>query len=100
MKINTEKMKIYNYKGIEIDNADIPYLKDKQMLYLALNSNSNYLKILMFLDESFNVINYYREYEFIKQIKSGGYGTVYAAKHVITGAEVAIKKIDTSKIGK
>ena len=36
--MSTEKMKIYNYKGIEIDDADIEYLKNGQMLYLALNS--------------------------------------------------------------
>ncbi len=96
MKVNTEKIKIYNYKGIEIDNADIEYLKDKQVLYLSLNSiyNINFFS----LDEPFNVVNYAREYEFIKWLKSGGYGKVYTANHCITGEEVAIKKIDTSKL--
>lgn len=38
LKMNTEKVKIYNYKGIEIDDADVEYLKDQQVLYLAINS--------------------------------------------------------------
>jgi acyl-ACP thioesterase len=43
LQISTDKVKIYNYKGIEIDNADIPYLKDEQTLYLALSSIIVYL---------------------------------------------------------
>jgi serine/threonine protein kinase len=37
---------------------------------------------------------------FIKWLKSGGYGKVYVGKHNITGHEVAVKKIDTSKLRK
>lgn len=44
------------------------------------------------------MVNYAREYEFLRWLKSGGYGKVYVGKHVITGHEVAIKIIDTSKL--
>ncbi len=61
-------MKIYNYKGIEIDDADIEYLKHGQTLFLALDGGQ------------FNVYNYVNEYKFVKWIKSGGYGKVYQGK--------------------
>lgn len=38
MNTNIDKVKIYNYKGIEIDDADIEYLKSNQILYVSLNS--------------------------------------------------------------
>jgi len=96
IKVNIEKMRIFNYKGIEIDNADIEYLKDNQILYLSLNS----IFFSKQIDESFNAVNYVREYEIVKLIKSGGYGKVYSAVSVITNQEVAIKKTDTSKLCK
>ncbi len=71
VSLNIEKMKIYNYKGIEIDDADIEYLKHHQTLFLSLEG------------ASFSVNNYVNEYKFIKWIKSGGYGKVYLGK-VIT----------------
>lgn len=53
------------------------------------------LKVLS-LGSNFNVINYLNEYEIIKLIKSGGYGSVYLAQHVIHKNSVAVKKIDVS----
>jgi len=66
-----DRIKIYNYKGLEIDDADIEYLKDDQILYLSLDGSS------------FSVNNYVNEYKFTKWIKSGGYGKVYQGKPII-----------------
>jgi len=60
-----EKMKIYNYKAIELDDADIEYLRHNQTLYLSIDG------------ANFNALNYANEYKFVKWIKSGGYGKVY-----------------------
>lgn len=41
MNINTkcspEKIKIYDYKEIELDDADINYLQDNQTLYVSFD---------------------------------------------------------------
>lgn len=83
---NPDKVKIYNYKGIEIDEADIDYLTDGQYFYVSLDGSS------------FSILNYINEYEIIKAIKSGGYGKVYLAQHTITGKKVAIKENDVTNL--
>jgi hypothetical protein len=40
-----DKMKIYNYKGLEIDDADIEYLKDNQYLYVSFDGINKILHI-------------------------------------------------------
>lgn len=81
-----DKARIFNYKGIEIDEADIDYLTDGQFLFISLDGSA------------FSVSNYINEYDVIKPIKSGGYGKIYLAKHVLTGKLVAIKQNDTSNL--
>lgn len=78
-----EKIKIFNYKGIEIDDVDIEYLGNNQLLFISLDGSN------------FSNLNYLNEYEIIKKIKSGGYGDVSLAKHVLTGKLVAIKENNT-----
>ena len=75
-----EKMKIYNHKGIEIDDIDISDLRNNDILYLSLEG------------ENFSNNNYINEYEYVSSIKKGGYGEVYKAKHTLTERIVAIKK--------
>jgi len=69
LNVNIEQMIIFNYKGIEIDDADIEYLTHLQTLYISLDG------------ASFSVYNYVNEYKFVKWIKSGGYGKVYLGKY-------------------
>lgn len=88
LSLNIEKMKIFNYKGIEIDDADIEYLKHLQTLYISLDG------------APFSVYNYVNEYKFLEWIKSGGYGKVFLAQHVLTGEKVAIKQINVSNLCK
>ena len=79
-----DKIKFYNHKGIEIDDSDVSYLTDQQIIYISLDGSK------------FSTLNYVYEYETIKPIKSGGFAEVYLAKHVIDGTLVSIKKTDLS----
>jgi hypothetical protein len=73
-----ERTKVYNYKGLELDDNDIEYLKHNDSLYLSLDGN-----IIFYIGSSFSVLNYVNEYEFIKWIKSGGYGSVYLGTYLL-----------------
>ncbi len=64
--IYCKNVRIYNHKGLEIDDADIEYLENGQVLYVAPDGSH------------FSLSNYINEYEFIKWIKSGGYGMIYS----------------------
>ena len=77
-----ERMKFYNHKEIEIDDSDMSYLANKQILYLSVDGSK------------FSTLNYVYEYEMIKPIKSGGFAEVYLAKHVLDHKLVSIKKTD------
>lgn len=80
-------MRIYNYKGLELDDVDVRYLYNGQILYISSDGSP------------FSIYNYVYEYEFVKWVKSGGYGKVYLAKHVLKPDYlVAIKKIDISSL--
>ena len=81
-------MIIFSFKGLEIDEVDIQYLKNDDLLFVSFDG------------QSFLSINYFNQYEFVKYIKSGGYGKVYIARNVLTGQLVAIKKIETLSLCK
>jgi hypothetical protein len=42
IQLSYEKIKIYDYKEIEIDDSDIIYLNDKQTLYVSLDGKKYY----------------------------------------------------------
>ena len=75
---------IYNVKEIPLDDTDIQYLKQDEIIFFTFDNSS------------FKSSNYYNQYQFIRWIKSGGYGQVYLSKHVYTKKEYAIKQIDTT----
>ena len=75
---------IYNVKEIPLDDTDIQYLKQDEIIFFT------------FENSSFKSSNYYNQYQFIRWIKSGGYGQVYLSKHVYSKKEYAIKQIDTT----
>ena len=82
-----DRMTIYNYKGLELDDVDVPYLLPEEVIYVSLEGSS------------FNVLNYIYEYEMVKWIKAGGYGKVYLGKHVLKKDKyAAIKKNDISNL--
>jgi hypothetical protein len=87
-KHSTDKMMIFNYKGLEVDEVDIQYLKHDQVLFVSLDG------------QPFNSLNYLNQFEFVKYLKSGGYGKIYIARDIITNESVAVKKIETNVLCK
>ena len=75
---------LYTIKEIELDESDIPYLQENDVLFFSFDNSS------------FQDSNHFYQYEFVKWIKSGGYGKVFLAKKIVTDKEYAIKQIDTS----
>ena len=79
---NYNKMIIYNYKGIQIDDDEVPYLNENTILYISIDGNK------------FNNSNYFYQYEIIKNLKSGGFAEVILAKNLLNNEKVSIKKTD------
>ena len=75
---------IYNSKEIPLDDTDIQYLKENEVIFFTFDNSS------------FKSSNHFNQYKFIRWIKSGGYGQVFLSKHVYTKKEYAIKQIDTT----
>jgi serine/threonine protein kinase len=77
---------------LDLDESDVEYLTNSQVIYVSDGKN-------------FSNANYLNEYEFIKNIKSGGYGMVYLgkilitlARNLITNETMAIKKVDLTNL--
>ena len=75
---------LYNQKEIPLEDTDIQYLKQGEIIFFTFDSSS------------FKSSNHLNQYKFISWIKSGGYGQVFLSKHVYTKKEYAIKQIDTT----
>ncbi len=39
VKVPSDKLRIFSYKGIEYDDADIIYLQNNQYIYVSLDGN-------------------------------------------------------------
>ena len=75
---------IYNSKEIPLDDTDIQYLKENEIIFFTFDNSS------------FKSSNHFNQYKFIRWIKSGGYGQVFLSKHIYSKKEYAIKQIDTT----
>ena len=75
---------LYTIKEMDLEETDIPYLKTNDVLFFSFDNSS------------FQDSNHFYQYEFIKWIKSGGYGKVFLAKKIATEKEYAIKQKETS----
>ena len=75
---------LYNQKEILLEDADIQYLKQNEIIFFTFDNSS------------FKSSNHFNQYQFIKWIKSGGYGQVFLSKHVYSEKQYAIKQIDTT----
>ena len=80
----TQIYTLYNEKEMVLDDTDIQYLKNNEIIFFTFDSSS------------FKSSNHYNQYQFIRWIKSGGYGQVFLSQHVYSKKEYAIKQIDTS----
>ena len=74
---------LYTKKEVELEDWDIPYLKDNDILFFSFDLLSVY--------KSCN--NFY-QYEFIRPIKSGGFGNIFLAREIGTNEEYAVKEIN------
>ena len=74
---------LYTKKEVELDDLDIPHLKNNDILFFSFDLLSVY--------KSSN--NFY-QYEFIRPIKSGGFGNIFLAKEIGTNEEYAVKEIN------
>ena len=78
-KTSFEITHIYTIKELDLEDYDIQYLTYDDILFFTIDQTP------------FKITNHYYQYEFIKCIKSGGFGKVYLAKNIITQKEYAIK---------
>ena len=80
---NDELIKhLYTKNEVELEDFDIPYLKNNDILFFSFDTFATY--------KSSN--NYY-QFEFIKWIKSGGFGKVFLGRELSSNKEYAIKQI-------
>ena len=73
---------LYTKNEIELEDFDIPHLKDNDIIFFGFELLATY--------KSSN--NFY-QYEFIRWIKSGGFGNIYLAKEVDSNKDFAVKEI-------
>jgi serine/threonine protein kinase len=73
---------LYAKNEVELEDFDIPHLKDNDIIFFAFELLATY--------KSSN--NFY-QYEFIRWIKSGGFGNIYLAKEVDSNKDFAVKEI-------
>ena len=75
---------LYTQKEILLEDSDIQYLKQNEIIFFTFDNSS------------FKSSNHLNQYQFIRWIKSGGYGQVFLSKHVYSEKQYAIKQIDTT----
>ena len=73
---------LYTKNEVELEDFDIPHLKDNDILFFSFD-----------IFEVYKASNNYYQYDFIKWIKSGGFGKVFLAREVSSNKEYAIKQI-------
>jgi serine/threonine protein kinase len=82
INITPDKIRLFNQKGFELEDADLKLLKESPLIYISYDN------------KDFSYLNYYYEYKIIKPIKSGGFAEVYLAENILNKKLVAIKKTD------
>ena len=82
INVTPDKVRLFNQKGFDLEDADLKFLKDSPLIYISYDN------------KEFCNLNYYYEFKFIKPIKSGGFAKVYLGENVLNKKLVAIKKTD------
>ena len=80
----TQIYHLYNQKEILLEDSDIQYLKQNEIIFFTFDNSS------------YKSNNHFNQYQFIRWIKSGGFGQVFLSKHVYSEKQYAIKQIDTT----
>ena len=75
---------LYTKNEVELEDFDIPYLKNNDILFFSFDTFAVYKSS-----------NNYNQYHFIRNINSGGFGKVYLAREISSNIEYAIKEIST-----
>jgi len=89
LRLNYEKTKtydFYNINGLKLSSDDFETLQDKQLIYASPTNRC------------FDVLSYLDEYQIIRELGRGGFGTVYFAKHKILREYRAIKIVKGSEV--
>ncbi len=73
---------LFTKNEVELEDFDVPHLKNNDILFFSYELLSTYKSS-----------NNFFQYDFIRSIKSGGFGKIFLAKEVSNGQEVAIKEI-------
>ena len=63
---------------MEIDDADISYLTDDQILFVSCDGIL--IILIIYIGGKFDEDNFAKEHDFVFWIKSGGFGKVYMGK--------------------
>ena len=74
---------LYTKNEIELEDFDIRHLKNNDILFFSFE-----------LLASYKSSNNYYQYEFIRWIKSGGFGHIFLSKEIGTNEEYAVKEIN------
>jgi len=77
-----EKIRLFNQKGLELEELDLPYLPENPLIYISFNN------------KQFSNMNYHNQYKILQPINKGGFAQVFLGENVLTHKLVAIKKTD------
>ena len=74
---------LYNKNENELEDFDIQYLKNNDIIFFSFD-----------LLTSYKSSNNFFQYEFIRWIKSGGFGKIFLAREISSNEEYAIKELN------
>jgi len=74
---------LYTKNENELEDFDLQYLKNNDLIFFSFD-----------LLTAYKSSNNFFQYEFIKKIKSGGFGNIFLAREISTNEEYAIKELN------
>ena len=87
--VDIDDLRLFNQQGLELFEQDLQFIKTGDILYVSKG-------------EDFDILTYYDEYQIVKELGEGGFGSVVLGIHKKTQEKVAIKitsaeAIDTAR---
>ena len=80
LKTTLDHFTLYTYKGFELEDSDVPYLLNNQILYICYENTK------------FSNVNYLNHIEFIKELRSTRSGVVLLYKNLIENNQTLLVK--------